>query len=80
MQLKGWCTQNNEQNNTPRTPVRVLSFQVTPELAGGNESVAGGKVVGQINFQNVTPELAAEFAGGPEVDITITVRQPAPQS
>jgi hypothetical protein len=77
MQLKGWTAQNNETNQAPRTPVRVLQFQVTPEVAGGNPNVAGGKVVGQLSFQNLTDALAAEFAGGPEVDITITVRQPA---
>jgi hypothetical protein len=54
--------------------VRVVQFQVTPEINGGSATVAGGKLVGQLSLQNVPDDLAAAFAGGAEVDIEVTVR------
>jgi hypothetical protein len=77
MQLKAWCSQNNEQSQTPRTPVRVVTFNITPEITGGNLNIAAGKVVGNLTLQNLPNDVAAEFAGGTEVDIVITVRPPA---
>jgi hypothetical protein len=73
LELKGWVSANNEQNQGPRTPVRVATLNVTPEITGGNPSVANGKLVGTVTLQNLTPEQAALFTGGPEVTITIAV-------
>lgn len=75
--LKAWCTQNSEQSQQPRTPVRIVQFNITPELTGGNASVANGKVTGQFALQNVPDDVAALFEGGAEVDIVITPRAPA---
>lgn len=72
--LTGWCSQNNEQSSSPKTPVRIVAIQLNADLAGGNAQQFGGKMAGSISLQNVTPEVAAMFANGSEVDISITPR------
>jgi hypothetical protein len=71
MILNAWCSANSEQSSAPRTPVRIVSFQLLPELNGGNPAVGGGKVVGQLQLQNLPESLAAEFANGTQVTIEI---------
>jgi len=73
MILKAWCSANSEQSNVPRTSVRILNFQLLPELAGGNPSVAGGKVVGTLQLQNLPDAQAQLFANGAAVTITVEV-------
>lgn len=72
MQLNAWVSQNNDQSNGPGQSARSITVSFVPELTGKNPQFAGGKVVGAINLQNLTDELAAQFAGGAEFEITIT--------
>lgn len=76
MILQGWCSQNSQQSNAPGDVVRVLNFQIKPLTNGGNPNVSSGKVVGAVQLQNLTSELAAAFDGAPNVTITIEVEVP----
>lgn len=72
MKLKAWVSANNQQANTPKDLVRVLVLQIAPETPGGNPNITGGKVGGQLQLSNITPEIAALFSGGAQVDIDVT--------
>lgn len=74
MILKVWVQQNNEQSPAPGKSTRSITFGVVPEVAGKDPEIAGGKIVGAFNLQNVPDAVAATFAAGAEFDVSVTPR------